>query len=264
MLFCPIDCKESSLTEKRLPGPLLYLVCRRARCLAPFFSYHSCCGVRLFADDCVLYRPISSPADCDALQADLSNLEAWEHKWCMTFNLAKCNSMTVTRKNNKISHIYKLHNEELDRVNSATYLGLELTENLLWNRHIANSCNKATKTLSFLRRNLKVNNVNAKETTYKGLVRPTLEYCCAVWDPHYKKHIHMLEIVQRRAARFVLRRYHNTSSVTDMLQQLKWDLLCQRSARIRLAMLYKIQHIANSCNKATKTLSLYLVCRRRV
>ena len=200
------------------------------------------CGVRLFADDCVLYRPISSPADCDALQAYLSNLEAWEHKWCMTFNLAKCNSMTVNRKNNKIYHIYKLHNEELDRVNSATYLGLELTENLSWNRHIENSCNKATKTLSFLQRNLKVNNVNAKETAYKGLVRPTLEYCCAVWDPHYKKHIHMLEMVQRRAARFVLHRYHNTSSVTDMLPQLKWDLLCQRRARIRLAMLYKIQH----------------------
>ena len=86
-----------------------------------------------------------------------------------------------------------------------------------------------------------MNNVNAKETAYKGLVRPTLEYCCAVWDPHYKKHIHMLEMVQRRAARFVLHRYHNTSSVTDMLQQLRWDLLCQRRARIRLAMLYQIQ-----------------------
>ena len=159
----------------------------------------------------------------------------------MTFNLAKCNSMTVTRKKNTIYHIYKLHNEKLDRVNSATYLGLELTENLSWNRHIENSCNKATKTLSFLRRNLKVNNVNAKEAAYKGLVRPTLEYCCAVWDPHYKKHMHMLEMVQRRAARFVLHRYHNTSSVTDMLQ-LKWDLLCQCRARIRLAMLYKIQH----------------------
>ena len=36
------------------------------------------CGVRLFADDCVLYRPVSSQADCEALQTDLSNIEAWE------------------------------------------------------------------------------------------------------------------------------------------------------------------------------------------
>ena len=109
------------------------------------------CGVRLFADDCVLYRPISSQDDCEALQTDLSNLEAWERKWCMSFNLDKCNIMTVTRKRNKIIHKYKLHEHELERVNSTTYLGVELSGSLTWNRH---TCNKATKTLSFLRRNL--------------------------------------------------------------------------------------------------------------
>ena len=140
------------------------------------------CGVRLFADDCVLYRPVSSQADCEALQTDLSNLEAWERKWCMSFNLDKCNIMTVTRKRNKIIHKYKLHEHELERVNSTTYLGVELSGNLTWNRHIAKTCNKATKTLSFLRRNLRVCNVQA----YKGLVRSTLEYCCSVWDPHHK------------------------------------------------------------------------------
>ena len=39
------------------------------------------CGVRLFADDCVLYRPVYYQADYGALQTDLSNLEAWERKW---------------------------------------------------------------------------------------------------------------------------------------------------------------------------------------
>ena len=88
------------------------------------------CGVRLFADDCVLYRQISSQADCEALQTDLSNLEAWERKWCMSFNLDKCNIMTVTRKINKIIQKYKLHEHELERVNSTTYLGVELSGNL--------------------------------------------------------------------------------------------------------------------------------------
>ena len=251
MLFCPIDCKQSSLTEKRLPGPLLYLVCRRARCLAPFFSYHSS---MIF--HCLFLVVVSGSLQMIAYYTDLSLLlqtvtpykqisPTWRHgstngAWHSTW-LNETLWLSLGKIIKCITY-YKLHNEELDRVNSATYLGLELTENLSWNRHIENSCNKATKTRSFLRRNLNVNNVNAKETAYKGLVRPTSEYCCAVWDPHYKKHMHMLEMVQRRPARFVLHRYHNTSSVTDMLQQLKWDLLCQRRARIRLAMLYKIQH----------------------
>ena len=119
---------------------------------------------------------------------------------------------------------------------------MELSENLTWNRHIAKTCNKATKTLSFLRRNLRVRNVEAKSLAYKVLVRPTLEYCCPVWDPHHKNQEYQLEIVQRRAARFVLGRYHNTSSVTDMLQQLNWESLCQRRAKMRLTMFYKSQH----------------------
>ena len=74
------------------------------------------CGVRLFADDCVLYRPVSSQADCEALQTDLSNIEVWERKWCMSFTLDKCNIMTVRRKINKIIHKYHLHEHELERV----------------------------------------------------------------------------------------------------------------------------------------------------
>ena len=120
---------------------------------------------------------------------------------------------------------------------------MEPSGNLTWNRHIAKTCNKATKTLSFLRRNLRVRIVQANSLAYKGLVRPTLEYCCSVWDPHHKNQNYQLEIIQRRAARFVLTRYHNTSSVTNMLQQLNWESLCQRRAKMRLTMFYKSQHV---------------------
>ena len=187
----------------------------------------------------VLYRPVSSQADCEALQTDLSNLEAWERKWCRYCNLDKCNIMIVIRKRNKIIHKYKLHEHALERVNSTTYLGVELSENPTWNRHIAKACNKATKTLSFLRRNLRVRNVQANSVAYKGLVRPKVEYCCSVWDPHHKNQEYQLESIQRRAAIFVLRRYYNTSYVTNMLQQLNWESLCQRRDKMRLTMLYK-------------------------
>ena len=54
-------------------------------------------SVRLFADDCVLYRNIESPTDCQILQDDLNSLAQWEADWQMTFNVAKCHSMRVTR-----------------------------------------------------------------------------------------------------------------------------------------------------------------------
>ena len=38
-------------------------------------------SVHLFADDCVLYRNIKSPMDCQILQDDLNNLIQWMTDW---------------------------------------------------------------------------------------------------------------------------------------------------------------------------------------
>ena len=51
---------------------------------------------RLFADDCLLYRHISSIQDSALLQQDLSALEKWETTWQIQFHPQKC---TVIRIN---------------------------------------------------------------------------------------------------------------------------------------------------------------------
>ena len=101
---------------------------------------------------------------------------------------------------------------------------------------------KANRQLGFLKRNIPIQNQKLKEVAYKGIVRPILEYCAPVWDPYHKKYIGQLDMVQRRAARFVLGRYHNTSSVSEMLNQLQWESLEHRRKVACLVMFYKIQH----------------------
>ena len=51
-----------------------------------------------------------------------------------------------------------------------------------------------------------------KETVYFSLVRPLLEYASCVWDPSGEGLKHELEMVQRRAARFVLDDYNNNNN----------------------------------------------------
>ena len=78
-----------------------------------------------------------------------------------------------------------------------------------------------------------------------GFVRPQVEYGAAIWDPRpgvENNGAHKIEMVQRRAARWTLKKYHNTSSVSDMLQDLGWRSLEQRRADARLTLLYKIHH----------------------
>ena len=51
-------------------------------------------------------------------------------------------------------------------------------------------------------------------------------------------------MVQRRAARYVKNRYHNTSgsSVTEIIGQLQWTSLEERRKTARLILLYKISN----------------------
>ena len=77
--------------------------------------------------------------------------------------------------------------------------------------------------------------------------RPLLEYATSVWDPYEVKHKEAIEKVQRRAARFVLNRYHNTSSVTAMIDHLGWAKLENRRKNCRLTAFYKIQNDIMIC-----------------
>ena len=146
--------------------------------------------VRLFADDCVLYRNIKSPIDCQILQDDLNSLAQWETDWQMKFNVAKCNSLRVTRRlpENKIQFEYSLHQQRLEQVQSAKYLGITITDNLDWGQHVTEIPCKTTKTMGFLRRNLALAPRHTKEVAYKTLVRPQLEYAAPILHPYYLGH----------------------------------------------------------------------------
>ena len=145
-------------------------------------------SVRLFADDCVLYRNIKTLTYCQILQDDLNSLGQWETDWQMKFNVAKCHSMRVTRHlpSNQIRFNYSLHQQTLEQIQSAKYmyLGITITDNLEWCQHVAEISSKATKALGFLRRNLALAPRHTKEVAYQTLVRPQLEYAAPIWHPY--------------------------------------------------------------------------------
>ena len=199
-------------------------------------------SVRLFADDTILYRTIRSANDSISLQLDLNKLETWEMDWQMEFNSSKCQSMTITRKRHPKFNTYFLHGKQLEHVSEVKYLGITISQDLKWNAHIEAACSRARGILGFLGRNLKIASQKTKELAYFALVRPHVEYCATVWDPHNKKYCNKIEMTQRKAARFVTNRWGYKDSVTDMLNHLKWISLAERRKQLRLSMFYKIHH----------------------
>lgn len=86
----------SGVPQGSMLGPLLFLV--YINDLPEFLG--SEVSLRIFADDCVLYTPISSNADQQRLNLGLSCLKAWCDEWDMVINVQKTVFMSVTTKNN--------------------------------------------------------------------------------------------------------------------------------------------------------------------
>ena len=169
----------------------------------------------------------------------------------MKFNVSKCHSMRVTRlhPSRHIKFNYTLHQQKLEQVQSAKYLGLTITDDLDWGQHISEITCKATKTLGFLRRNLALAPRYTKEVAYKTLVRPQLEYAAPIWHPYHETQTEKVEKVQRTAAWWTCRRWRNTSSVGEMLDELEWPSLESRRERSSLTFFYKIHSGTVSLDK---------------
>ena len=65
--------------------------------------------IRMFADDCLVYRTITNTEDHLSLQQDLNTLVKWSDLWQIKFNVAKCSIIHVTQNRSRISHNYTMN-----------------------------------------------------------------------------------------------------------------------------------------------------------
>ena len=225
----------SGVPQGTVLGPLLFLV--HINDLPDRVSS----SVRLFADDCLLYRIIKSLKDQEELQKDLKSLEKWAEDWGMRFNAKKCYILTIADKG--YHKFYELNSHILKNVDNNPYLGLTLSKDLKWSTHIDTICKKASSTLGFIQRNLKKCPKDCKKSAYVSLVRSTLEYGATIWDPYLEKDIIKIEKIQRKAVRFISNNYRSKTpgSVTNMQNELHLPDLKARRKEKRLCFLYNIQ-----------------------
>ena len=147
-------------------------------------------NVRLFADDTAVYLSVQGHEDADILQDDLNVLQEWEKVWDMEFNPSKCQVLHISRSRRPIKHnSYTMHGQVLGSINidHARYLGVDISSDLNFNHHINRVTANASKSLGFLKRNIKTKHPGIHEAAYKTTVRPQVEYVSSVWSPCTKK-----------------------------------------------------------------------------
>ena len=169
-------------------GPLLFV---------PYIndlSHDTQSQVRLFAVGTAVYLTVRNNSGSDILQADLDRLKIWERTRDIEFNPSKCQVLHIRKSRHSVSTQYSLHNQALESVDGAKYLGVYLSKDLSWNTHVNNITSTAYKTLGFVKRNVSTTHLSVRELAYKTpvnpQVHPRLEYASNVWSLSTKANIY--------------------------------------------------------------------------
>jgi hypothetical protein len=187
--------------------------------------------IRLFADDCIIYRKIMNDSDTEKLQTDLDRLGGWAEGNAMKINPGKSKAVSFTRARVKEPLKYCLGDYRVPEASSCKYLGIIIRSDLSWADQVNYTVQKAWKALHFAMRVLKKGNSNTKSLAYTSLVRPILEYGAACWDPYREGQTNALDRVQKKAAKFAIEHNHRNGS--------DWESLAQRRKIARLCALFK-------------------------
>ena len=112
--------------------------------------------------------------------------------------------MTITRKINKPLHPpLIMNNTIINQVTEHKHLGLDISNDSSWQKHIDLITKKAFIRVNILRKFKFILDRKTLEKIYLTFIRPILEYADVIWDNKTLFLINKLENVQIEAARIV-------------------------------------------------------------
>lgn len=122
----------------------------------------------------------------------------------LDLNVSKCYVCSYTRKPTPLIYDYTLQSSLLVRVNTIRDLGVSFDTKILFDEHINNIVNKASRALGFvLRMSAEFSSVKTFKILYCAYVRSHLEYASQVWNPRYDVYSSRLERIQKRFLRYL-------------------------------------------------------------
>ena len=214
--------------------------------------------VSFFADDTRVSKRIGCHDDCLMLQEDLYRILEWSRNNNMKLHEQKFELLNhLHNSKNPCAELpfysttlqYKVSSEDvLYPVEEVRDLGVMVSNDLKWSKHIGNMVSKARSTLSWMLSVFRTRDRIVMTTLYKSLVRSLLEYCCPLWNPGRVVDIQLIESVQRSFTSRVGGLQH--LNYWERLKQLNLMSLQRRRERYIILMMWKILHqaVPNCCD----------------
>jgi len=227
----------SGVPQGSVLGPLLFVIF--VNDLPGIFKDGVTC--KLFADDLKIY---CSSLNFENLQNALNQLSKWAERWQLGISVPKCNVLYLGDNNPK--HEYFLDGKKLPSEKCLRDLGVFVSSDLKQASHCFEVAKKANRVSNMLFRIFRSKSRDTLLTAYKTFVRPLVEYCTPIWNPHMIKDIILVEKVQRYYTRRLFARCgFDYVSYPDRLKFLDLQTLEERRLQYDLCMVYHIVHNEN-------------------
>lgn len=118
------------------------------------------------------------------LNESLQIINDWCTLWDVQINFKKSACMTVSNKKLPSLFSYAIGGDIIKCTKEMKYLGITITHDLKWSRHVVITCGSAQRKLGLLKRKLKFASSDVKPSVYWAIARPSLEYASIVRDPY--------------------------------------------------------------------------------
>ena len=197
-------------------------------------------NISLFADDTSLFIIVDNCLTAAGqLNIDLEKISQWA-TWLVSFNPTKTEAMLFSRKLNRPHHppIF-MQNHQITEVDSHKHLGLYLSNDCTWHKHINYITEKAWTRINIMRCLKFKLGRKSLEQIYLVFIRLLLEYGDIIWDNCLQSEKQELEKIQIEAARIA------TSAtklvlIAALYRETRWESLGKRRRKHKLTLFYKM------------------------
>ena len=173
------DYSETFILEFGIPqgsvlGPLLFLVL-----IDNLTDTNITSNIGIFADDTRIVKQIAEEVDASNLQSDLDSLYDWAKQNNMEFNGTKFQAIKYGRNLN-LKDLYNYENsdctEPIEDVDSTRDLGIEMSDDGLFTKHINKIIKKVKKKMGWINRSFVRNTIDFKRTIWRTYIQSVLDY----------------------------------------------------------------------------------------
>ena len=218
-------------------GPLLFLIYINDLCEVSdkVFSI-------LFADDSNLFLSGKDPNELiRTMNEEMVKIVDWLKLNKLSLNLKKTHFILFKRRKDNVSLTENLivDNETISEVKNTKFLGIQVDEHLLFQKHIKYIKGKVARGIGILYKCKPYFTENTLMSLYYSFIYPHFTYCVEVWGNNYDSYLDPLVKLQKRAIRVITnsKKYDHTSPLF-----LKLHLLRFREIYVYCSQLFMYKH----------------------